>query len=110
MKKINTIVAIQRFFVRGSKKIHIVVVSSFLAKTSMETPDSVYGIVKSTYLDRLAIIVTSPTAASNFCHPIRKNKGEQVNMELGMFKYHWARKKTGDSSRKANLEVHLRYQ
>jgi hypothetical protein len=75
VKKINTIVAIQSSFVRGSKKIHMVALSSFLAKTSIATPDSVYGIVKSTYLDRLAIIVTSPTAASNFCHPIRKNKG-----------------------------------
>jgi hypothetical protein len=57
----------------------MVVSSSFLAKTSIETPDSVYGIVKSTYLDRLAIIVTSPTAASNFCHPNKKIKGKIFN-------------------------------
>uniref|UniRef100_A0A0A9APJ6 Uncharacterized protein n=1 Tax=Arundo donax TaxID=35708 RepID=A0A0A9APJ6_ARUDO len=47
-------------------KIHMVALSSVLAKTSIETPDSVYGIVKSTYLVRLAMIVMSPTAASNF--------------------------------------------
>ena len=82
VKKINIVVAIQRSFVSGSKKIHMDSLSLFLASTSIDTPDSVYGIVKSTSVARLAIIVTSPTAASNSCRTPRKAyKMKQVNME-----------------------------
>jgi hypothetical protein len=35
--------------------------------TTIDTPDSVYGNVKSTNLDRFAMIVTFPTTASKFC-------------------------------------------
>ncbi|BAS96564.1 Os06g0190850 [Oryza sativa Japonica Group] len=71
VKKIKIIVAIHRSFASGCRKIHVVGSSSLLDRTSIETPDSVYGIVKSTYLVRLAIIVTSPTAASNFSHLVK---------------------------------------
>jgi hypothetical protein len=38
-----------------------------LSGTTIDTPDSVYGNVKSTNLDRFAMIVISPTTALKFC-------------------------------------------
>ncbi|BAS96546.1 Os06g0188875 [Oryza sativa Japonica Group] len=62
-KKIT--VANQSSFVSGFKNTHSIFYSdSFSASTSIETPDSVYGIVNSTWLARSAIMVISPTAAS----------------------------------------------
>lgn len=58
---------IQRSHVKGFKNTHAFLLLSSLIGTIIDTPDSVYGKVKSTYKDRFALIVMSPTAASNFC-------------------------------------------
>jgi hypothetical protein len=64
----------QRFGLSGFKKIQILFLSLSSVKTIMETPDSEYGKVKSTYSERLATIVVSPTTASYFCiSPHKKN-------------------------------------
>ena len=57
----------QRSRVKGFKKTHAFLLLVSLTGTIIETPDSVYGNVKSTYKDLLAVIVVSPTTASNFC-------------------------------------------
>ena len=54
----------QRFGLSGFKKIHILLFRS--VGTIIPMPMSVYGNVKSTYKDLLAVIVVSPTTASNF--------------------------------------------
>jgi hypothetical protein len=60
-------VANQRSKLRGFKKIQKLFLSLSLIKTTIDTPDSEYGKVKSTYVDRFATIVVSPTTASYFC-------------------------------------------
>lgn len=55
----------QSSLLKGVKKIHMFLFSA-LTGTIIDTPDSVYGSVKSTYFDLLAMIVVSPTTASNF--------------------------------------------
>ena len=62
----NAPVVNQRSAVRGFMKIHAFFLSSYLIGTIITTPDSVNGNVKSTYLERFATMVTSPTTASNF--------------------------------------------
>ena len=57
----------QRSQVNGSKNTQAFLLLLSLIGTSMDTPDSVYGNVKSTYKDLFAVIVISPTAASQFC-------------------------------------------
>jgi hypothetical protein len=58
----------------GFKKIHMFSLSSRFVKTTIVMPDSEKGNVKSTYVERLAIIVISPTAASKFCKTINEDK------------------------------------
>ena len=57
----------QRSQVKGFKKAHAFLFLLSLTGTIICTPDSVYGKVKSTYNDLLALIVISPTTASKFC-------------------------------------------
>lgn len=52
----------------GFKKIHIFEFTFSLTGTIIPTPDSVYGIVKSTYNDLLYMIVMSATAMSYLCN------------------------------------------
>ena len=56
-----------KFKLSGFKKIHKFLLSLSFTKTTIDTPDSVYGKVKSTYKERLARIVMSPITASYFC-------------------------------------------
>lgn len=56
----------QRSAVRGLRKIQAFLLCWSLRGTTMETPETVYGKVKSTNMDRLAVMVTSPTTASYF--------------------------------------------
>lgn len=56
-----------RSMVNGFKKIHALLCMFSLTGTIIDTPDSVYGNVKSAYNDLLNVIVTSPTTASYFC-------------------------------------------
>ena len=58
----------------GVKKIHMFSLSSRFVKTTILTSDSKKGNVKSTYVERLASIVTSPTTASKFCKTIKEDK------------------------------------
>jgi hypothetical protein len=58
---------IQRSQVKGFKNTHAFFLSLSLIGTIIDTPDSVYGNVKSTKLDLFAMIVVSPTTASKFC-------------------------------------------
>ena len=67
VKKKKARLASQRSVVNGFKKIHAFLLLSSFTRTTIDTPDSVYGNVKSTYKDRFATIVVSPTTASNLC-------------------------------------------
>jgi hypothetical protein len=58
---------IQRTQVKGFKNTHAFFLSLSLIGTIIDTPDSVYGNVKSTKLDLFAMIVVSPATASKFC-------------------------------------------
>lgn len=51
----------------GFKKIHMLLLTFSLTGTIIATPDSVYGIVKSTYIVLLYLIVMSPIAMSYLC-------------------------------------------
>jgi transcription elongation factor len=62
----------QRSHVNGFKKAHAFFFPLSFIETTIVTPDSVYGIVKSTYSDLFAMIVTSPTIASYFCQSKKK--------------------------------------
>jgi len=64
MKTKNAPVAIHSSVFKGFKKIQAFFLSSFLTGTTAEILDSEKGNVKSTYSDRLAKMVTSPTTAS----------------------------------------------
>jgi len=64
MKTKNAPVAIHISAFKGFKKIQAFFLSSFLTGTTAEILDSEKGNVKSTYSDRLAKMVTSPTTAS----------------------------------------------
>ena len=55
-----------KFKLSGFKKIQKFLLSSSFTKTTLETPDSVYGKMKSTYKERLARIVMSPITALYF--------------------------------------------
>lgn len=57
----------QRSHVKGFKKIHAFLLLPSFIGTTITTPDSVYGNVKSTYKDLSALIVVSAANASNFC-------------------------------------------
>ncbi len=67
MKTKKQPLVIQRSQVKGFKNTHVFFVLLSLTGTTIDTPDSVYGNVKSTKLDLFAIIVISPTTASKFC-------------------------------------------
>jgi hypothetical protein len=56
----------QRSKLKGFKKIQKLFLSLSFIKTTIDTPDSEYGKVKSTYVERFATIVVSPTTASYF--------------------------------------------
>jgi hypothetical protein len=58
----------------GFKKIHIFLIMSWLTGTSIPTPDSVYGMVKSTYNVLLYLTVISLTAMSIFCNGINSSQ------------------------------------
>jgi hypothetical protein len=58
--------------VNGFKKTHAFLLLVSLIGTTITKPDSVYGIVKSTYKDLFALIVISPTTASKFCQVIKR--------------------------------------
>lgn len=80
----------QRSQLRGFKNIQKFFLSSSFTKTNIDTPDSEYGSVKSTNVERLATIVVSPTTASNSCNMItindNKNKTLLLNkIEIKMF-------------------------
>lgn len=60
----DTKVANQRFQVRGFRNTHGFSLSLSLTRTTIDTPDSVNGNVKSTYCDLFATMVISPTATS----------------------------------------------
>ena len=55
---------IQRPTVRGFRKSHALFMELAFVGTTIETPESVNGKVKSTYLDLFATMVMSPTAPS----------------------------------------------
>ena len=57
----------QRSQVKGFKNTHAFFFPLSVIGTTIDTPDSVYGNVKSTKLDLFAKIVMSPTTASKFC-------------------------------------------
>jgi hypothetical protein len=59
--------ASQRLVVSGCRKIHMLVLVSAFTGTTIDHPDSVNGMVKSTSAILLAVIVTSPTTMSAFC-------------------------------------------
>ena len=52
--------------VQGLKKANTCLLLRLMTGTAIATPDSEYGIVKSTYTDLSGLIVVSPTAASKF--------------------------------------------
>ncbi len=58
---------IQRSKLKGFRNTHAFLLPLSLIGTTNDTPDSVYGNVKSTNLDLFAVIVVSPTTASKFC-------------------------------------------
>ena len=58
---------IQSCQVKGFKNTHALFLSLSLIGTTIVTPDSVYGVVKSTKLDLFAVILISPATASKFC-------------------------------------------
>ena len=59
--------AIQRSQLKGFKNTQAFLFPLSLIGTTKDTPDSVYGNVKSTKLDLFAMMVVSPTTASKFC-------------------------------------------
>ena len=67
MKTKKTPLVIQRSLLKGFRKIHAFLVPLSTIGTTNDTPDTVYGNVKSTKLDLFAVIVISPTTASKFC-------------------------------------------
>ena len=71
-----------KFKLSGFKKIHKFLVSSSFTKTTIDTPDSVYGKVKSTYKERLARIVMSPTTASNFCIVRERERERERELQI----------------------------
>jgi len=52
---------------QGLRNTHVFLFSLSLTGTIIDTPDSVYGNVKSAYKDLYAVMVTSPTTASKVC-------------------------------------------
>ena len=70
-----------KFKLNGFKKIHKFLLSSSFTKTTIDTPDSVYGKVKSTYKERLARIVMSPTTASYFCIEREKERERELQID-----------------------------
>lgn len=57
----------QRSNLQGLKKASELLLLRSMTGITITTPDCAYGIVKSTYNDLSAVIVVSPTTASNFC-------------------------------------------
>ena len=64
MKTKKQKLVIQRSKVRGFRKSHALFLELACVGTIIETPDSVNGKVKSTYLDLFSTMVKSPTAPS----------------------------------------------
>jgi hypothetical protein len=59
--------ASHRLVVSGRRKIHMLVLVSVRTATTIDHPESVNGMLKSTLLILLAVIVTSPTTMSALC-------------------------------------------
>nr|GMC73064.1 Os06g0190850 [Ipomoea batatas] len=82
VKMKNTMLVSQSSLVRGFKKVHMLSTSSYAIGTIPNTPPSAKGSVKSAYFDRLAVIVTSPTAASKSSGPDSETPTENGSDEL----------------------------
>ena len=70
MKTKKQALVTQRSHVKGFMKTHAFLFLLFTRGTIIDTPDSVYGNVKSTYCDLFHLMVTSPATTSNFCYII----------------------------------------